>query len=108
DLDLSSAYEQLLALSAASHRRHGQLLSAAAALGSLRTIAEAQILGKAKPLASQPTAIAFADNLGLALMKASWTGCGVTLSGSLRSVNSGGIFTAARALRTVSKKARGD
>src|SRR6516225_3736523 len=48
-------------------------------------------------LASQPTAIALADSPGLALMKASSTACGVTLSGSLRSVNSGGIFTAARA-----------
>src|SRR6516164_10015386 len=44
-------------------------------------------------LASQPTAIALADSPGLALMKASSTACGVTLSGSLRSVNSGGIFT---------------
>src|SRR5437588_1153954 len=55
---------------------------------------------------SQPTAIAPGVSPGLALLKASSTSAGVTVSSSLTSRNCGGIFTTAPALRTVSKNAR--
>src|SRR5271156_6021590 len=48
----------------------------------------------AKPFSGKP---------GLAFMNASSIAAGATLSGSFRSTYFGGIFTAARALRTVSK-----
>src|SRR5581483_1828891 len=51
----------------------------------------------------QVTAMALAGSPGLALMKAFSTSSGETVLGSARSMNSGGIFTAARALRMVSK-----
>src|SRR5262249_23638034 len=80
-----------------------QLRLAISAQSWKRRSLERQSRTSVNRLASQPTAIALADSPGLALMKASSTARGVTLSGSLRSVNSAGIFTAARALRTVSK-----
>ena len=52
---------------------------------------------------SHSMAIASVERFGFALMKAASTAAGVTLSDSCRSVYSGGIFTIARALRTVSK-----
>ncbi len=52
---------------------------------------------------SQPTAIELAERPGLALTKACSTSAGVTVSGAFRSMYSAGIFTTARALRTVSK-----
>ncbi len=51
----------------------------------------------------QVTAIAALERPGLTLMKASSISDGATVFGSASSMNSGGIFTAARALRMVSK-----
>jgi hypothetical protein len=52
---------------------------------------------------SQVTAIAALLSPGLTLMKASSISAGATVRGSDNSRNSGGIFTAERALRMVSK-----
>jgi hypothetical protein len=57
-------------------------------------------------LLSQVTAIPSRPSPGLAFTKASSTSSGVTVRISLRSTNSGGIFTIARTLRTVSGFAR--